>query len=131
GRWSLFEIVGASGFVSAHSANALTTTQVPSLTAAQVAIDTGLNQQADAGDIAYWDKIRPDANGSFKIVSKQYRGPVPGGSSGGTRAYAITGLRLEEFTLGIISQPRSLSITPGDPASFDVGVHGEPPIFFH
>src|SRR5207249_876599 len=85
-RWSLYEITGATSFTSKHSAGALTTTQVPAITASQVAINTGFNIQ---GVLASWEHIRP-SSGGFSITCRQYTGTVPGGSSAGSKGYGIT-----------------------------------------
>ena len=87
-RWTLFEIAGADHIQSRHTAGALTA----GLATNQVAINTGANV---AGDLAWWEHIRPGADGSFSVTSKQYLGAVPGGSSAGSKGYAMTGLRLE------------------------------------
>jgi hypothetical protein len=92
-RWSLFEITGAASFSSRHSAGALTTAQVPALTPSQVAINTGFNSQ---GVLTWWEHIRPAGNGTFAVVSTQYKGTVPGGTSAGVKGYGITGFRLEK-----------------------------------
>jgi len=88
-RWTLFEIVGADYIQSRHTTGALTA----GLATNQVAINTGANL---AGDLAWWEHVRPGADGSFSVTSKQYQGAVPGGSSAGVKGYAMTGLRLEE-----------------------------------
>jgi phosphatidylinositol-3-phosphatase len=92
-RWSQFEIVGAAAFSSAHSPGALTAAQVPGLAATQVAINTGDNT---AGVLAWWENIRPGPGGAFSVVCRQYIGAVPGGSSGGSKGYGLTGFRLEQ-----------------------------------
>ncbi len=88
-RWTLIEIVGARHLVSRHSAGALTN----GLATNQVAINTGFNI---AGDLAWWEQIQPAADGTFSVHSRQYLGPVPGGSSGGSKGYGMTGFRLEQ-----------------------------------
>lgn len=92
-RWTLFEITGADSFTSLHSTGTLTTAKVPALGANQVAVNTGANL---AGDLAWWEHIRPGVDGSFAVTSKKYMGTVPGGSSAGIKAYAMTGFRLEQ-----------------------------------
>lgn len=92
-RWSMFEIVGATSFTSRHTAGALTSARVPTLTASQVAINTGDNNR---GDLAWWEHIRPGSDGSFAVISRQYTGTVPGGSAAGSKGYGIVGLRLEQ-----------------------------------
>src|ERR1043166_823316 len=92
-RWTLFEIVGARSFTSLHSTGTLTTAQVPAITAAQVAINTGDNTE---GRLAWWEHIVPSASGTFTVTSRKYSGTVPGGSSAGSKGYAMTGFRLEK-----------------------------------
>jgi hypothetical protein len=92
-RWTLFELVGASSFTSAHTTGTLTSASVPAITAAQVAVNTGDNSR---GDLAWWEHIRPDPAGTFSVTSVQYTNTVPGGSSGGVKSYAMTGFRLQK-----------------------------------
>src|SRR4051812_29281502 len=92
-RWTLFEIVNARSFTSAHSTGTLTTVQVPAITAAQVAVNTGDNTE---GRLAWWEHIVPSASGSFTVTSRKYSGTVPGGSSAGSKGYAMSGFRLEK-----------------------------------
>jgi hypothetical protein len=106
-RWSLFELAGADSFVSAHTINALTTDIVPSIAANQVAINTGINDTPETGDMAQWLNIDPGSDGVLSVNSYQYLGIVPGGSSGGAKGYGMTGFRLEEF---VVPEPSSVSI---------------------
>ena len=106
-RWALFEIVGADYIQSRHTAGALTV----GLATNQVAINTGANI---AGDLAWWEHIRPGTDGSFSVTSKQYQGAVPGGSSGGSKGYAMTGLRLEAN--GVYSGRTNLPVQVTNPA---------------
>jgi hypothetical protein len=93
-RWTLFEITNAASFNSRHSPGAVTSAQIGSLTSAQVAINTGNNAQ---GVLAWWEHIRPNANGTFGVISRRYSGSLPGGATAnGTVAYGLTGFRLEE-----------------------------------
>ena len=91
-RWTLFEIGGARSFTSAHSPGTLTTAQVPAITAAQVAINTGDNTQ---GRLAWWEHIQPSLSGTFTVTCTKYTNAVPGGSSGGVKGYGMTGFRLQ------------------------------------
>jgi phosphatidylinositol-3-phosphatase len=88
-RWTLFEITGMAHVEKRHTSGALTA----GLATNQVAVNTGNNI---AGDLAWWEHIRPGASGSFAVTSRQYLGPVPGGSSGGAKGYGMTGFRLEQ-----------------------------------
>ncbi len=104
-RWTLVEIVGADSFISAHTANAVTSAQTTDLTASQAAFCFGVNHTAADGDMADWESINPGADGTFSVSSTRYTGFVPGGSSTDNLvnyAYAITGIRLEEMTEGNI-----------------------------
>ncbi|MEO8428379.1 MAG: lamin tail domain-containing protein, partial [Verrucomicrobiota bacterium] len=130
-RWTLFEIVGAEVFTSAHTAHTLTGPQVPAITASQVAINTGVNNTAATGDMAVWEDIDPGVDGSFTVTCRRYRGEVPGGSSGGTQGYAMTGLRLEEFNVvpvpvTIESQPQDQTVGELQPVTFAVAANGNP-----
>src|SRR5438874_2669258 len=91
-RWTLFEIGGARSFTSAHSPGTLTTAQVPAITAAQVATNTGDNTQ---GRLARWEHDQPSLSGTFTVTCTKYLGTVPGGSSGGSNGYGMTGFRLQ------------------------------------
>ncbi len=90
-RWSLFQLDGATQFISAHTAGAYTT----GLAANQVAVNTGLNT---AGDMADWENIAPGPTGSFAVSTTQYLGPIPGGlTATGQYCYAMSGFRLQEL----------------------------------
>ena len=99
-RWTLFELNGTAGFTSKHTSNTLTKAQVPALLTNQVAVNTGFNS---SGDLAWWEHIKPSASGTFSVSARQYTGTVPGGSSGGVKAYAGGGFRLEQG--GVYSGP--------------------------
>jgi hypothetical protein len=92
-RWSLFELGGAQGFTSHHSAGALTHSKVAGIEENQVAINTGDNT---AGALAWWEDIQPAADGTFSVRCAKYTNSVPSGSSGGPVGYAIISFRLEE-----------------------------------
>jgi hypothetical protein len=134
-RWTLCEIVGAAVFTNAHSsANVLTTSQVPALTAAQAAFNSGANHIAATGDYVSWDGIRPGTNGTFSVTCRQYTGTVPSGSSGGSKGYAITGVRLEEISTvqtppAIAVQPQNILAYEGDTAAISGETTGNP-IFY-
>ncbi len=131
-HWTLIELQNALSFTAAHTAHALTSNQVPTLTPAQVAINTGVNNDSNSGDYASWDNIQPSAGGVIAITSRHYTGTVPGGSSAGARGYAITGIRLEELSAGatpvqIVSQPQSQTVAVGASATLSVVVSGTSP----
>src|SRR4051812_17402706 len=130
-RWTLFELAGADNFTSAHTANALTTAQVPAILPNQCAIDCGANDTPSTGDMADWENIEAGPDGSFAVNSYQYLGTVPGGSSAGAKGYALTGFRLEEFNVApvgasITNQPQSVTVGELQPVSFTVGATGNP-----
>ena len=121
-RWSLFQISGVRGFTSHHSAGALTTSNVASLAASQVAINTGDNRQ---GEVAWWEHIKPSIDGTFSVVSTKYNGTVPGGSSAGTLGYGITGLRFEK---GPVYTGRT-NVPPRDPIPNPPNINGIRTVF--
>jgi hypothetical protein len=91
-RWSVFELVGAESAVIRATPGILTSTNSNDLHPGQIAINTGDNNR---GDVAWWEHIRPGADGSFSVVSQKYLGSVPGGSSAGSVGYAMIAWRLE------------------------------------
>ena len=134
-RWTKITILGATSAAAAHTANALTSVQAPSdLGPNDVAICFGQNNLPNQGDMAVWDDINPGSDGIFQIVCTRYVGYVPNGSSLGLPAYAITGIRLQEFfpDPAIIMSgpsPSSASVDEGQTASFQVIVSGTAPKF--
>lgn len=104
-RWALFEIAGAVSFTSRHTSNTLTKANVPAMTTNQVAVNTGWN---NSGDLAWWEHIKPSAGGTFSVSSKQYLGTVPGGSSAGSKGYAMSGFRLEQG--GVYTGPTNVPV---------------------
>ena len=131
-RWTLCEIVGAAAYTNAHSStNVLTTARVAALTGAQAAFNSGVNNSATTGDYVAWDSIRPASNGTFSVTCKQYTGTVPGGASNGSKGYAITGIRLEEFVTAVSApaiapQPASVSVFEGQTAVLTADATGNP-----
>src|SRR5947207_1776428 len=131
-RWTTFQLDGADAFTSSHTANALTSAQVPAILANQVVINTGINDTPTTGDMASWDNIEPGADGSFSVSSLQYQGTIPnGGSSLGIKGYGMTGLRLEEFNVtpqvpAITGQPQNVTTGELQPATFNVSATGNP-----
>ena len=102
-RWTLVTLVGADGFVAAHSigAGAITSAFNPSLAANQMALWTGDNSQNAQGFVAGWTGIDPGADGVFDVFSEQYTGAIPttvdpGGIADGNKGYSLSGIRLEE-----------------------------------
>src|SRR5438093_3718736 len=110
-RWTQAELVGAISYTPAHSANVITSNQFPAaLTGSQAAWNAGVNL---SGEVIEWDDIVPAANGTFTILTKQYRGAFPGGSGANALyTFGLSALRLEEFATG-----PSIAITaPGNNA---------------
>jgi hypothetical protein len=131
-RWTLFEIAGANSFTSAHTANVLTNEIVPLISPNQAAINTGINNTPETGDMVMWKDIDPGSEGSFSVTCQQYTGPVPNGSSAGVKGYGMTGLRLEEFDVApvpaaVLSSPQSQTVEESQPATFTVSASGNPP----
>ena len=94
-RWALLEIVGADSFVARHTANVLTTVQLPGqLASSQAALLTGDNT---SGDMVVWENIVPGAGGTFSVVSSKFSGTIPGGSTGGSQTYGLEAICLEEY----------------------------------
>ena len=117
-RWTVFEIVNADSFTNRHSPGAITRAQVGSLLDSQVAINTGDNAQ---GLLAWWEHIKPGADGTFAVTSKRYNGALPGGgTASGTVAYGLTGFRLEE---GGVYSGRT-NPPPRVPGHSDGGING-------
>ncbi len=132
-RWTLAALEGAASYTSAHTAGALTTAQVAAIADNAAAINTGVNLVGDMWD---WENIDPGSDGTISIVSSQYGGTVPGGSSGGTYAYAISGVRLEEsgpigpMPITITSQPAASNNIPlGSPLTLSVSITGTTPFY--
>ncbi len=95
-RWTCVEISGADSFVPNMSRNVVTSAQTASLAVNQVAVNFGCNHTPESGDFVGWGEIAPGPDGIFTVTCTRYTGTIPGGSSAGVRAFAITGIRLEE-----------------------------------
>jgi Immunoglobulin I-set domain len=131
-RYTLFQLNGATSFTSAHSAGCLTTTQVPSLLANQVAINTGYNSTPETGDMFDWEEINPGSDGTFAIFCRSYNGSLPGGGTAFRAGYALTAVKLVEAVntpVSILTQPMSQTVNAGDSATFSVIANGFP-IFY-
>ena len=131
-RWTLFELDGAVSFSSAHTKNVLTNAVVPLISLNQAAINTGVNNTADTGDMVVWENIDPGSEGTFAVSCQQYTGPVPNGSSAGTKGYGMTGIRLEEVDMAgspvaILIPPQSQTVQESQPVTFTVTAVGNPP----
>lgn len=138
-RWTRFTLAEADSFTNAHTANVLTSAQVPAdLQTNDVAINTGVNNTATTGDLAGWNNIKPGADGRIVIYSRKYTGTVPGGSSAGSKAYGLAGFRLEEIfvlTNGvapkIVAQPAVTNfICRENPVTLTLNATGAPPPSF-
>jgi hypothetical protein len=120
-RCTLFTLLGAASFRSAHTAGAITGALDPALGANQVAISTGANTNSNQGDMADWEEIHPLSN-TLMIVSTHYSNNVvvsPAGfACNGVKGYAMSGFQLIET----VADPNSLSITaPADNANYVLG----------
>src|SRR5262249_18722223 len=119
-------------FTAAHTANVLTNAIVPDISPNQAAIDTGVNNTPETGDMVVWKDIDPGPEGSFSVTCQQYTGPVPNGASDGAKGYGMTGIRLEEVAgagnpVAILIPPQSQTVEEGKPATFYVTASGNPP----
>ena len=111
-RWTLAEITGAETFISRHTANVLTSVQLPGqLSASQAALLAGNNT---SGDMVVWEEIVPNPGGTFSVTSAKFSGTIPGGSTDGSQAYGLEALRLEEYEAG----PLVMITSPAEGASF-------------
>lgn len=97
-RWTLVTLVGAESFSPDHSSGIGVVTE--GLPPNQVALWTGENHLDDQGFVVGWSEIDPGADGEFEVVSEQYLGATPGvgtgTAAGGSKGYALTGVRLVE-----------------------------------
>jgi hypothetical protein len=76
----------------------------------------------------WWD-VSPGSDGVLQITCRTYTGTVPGGSSSGTVAYALTALRVQEFVRAapaILAQPQSALVYEGETVIFSVEAGGYP-----
>ncbi|HMJ88430.1 MAG TPA: lamin tail domain-containing protein, partial [Candidatus Acidoferrum sp.] len=130
-RWIRIALIDAQAYTAAHTAGCLTNgSSGASVALNEVAINTGHNL---AGDMAVWDNIQPSPAGTFTVLCTKYEGGLPGGgtAAGGSYGYSITGEKLEEFNVtptpaAITNSPSSISVLERAPASFTVGVAGNP-----
>ncbi len=138
-RWTVFTLAEADSFTNAHTANALTSAQVPAdLQTNEVAINTGVNNTATTGDLAGWNNIKPGADGRIVIYSRKYSGAVPGGSSAGSKAYGLAGFRLEEISVltngvapRIVAQPALTNfVCRENPVTLTLNATSAPPPSF-
>jgi hypothetical protein len=132
-RWTTYELVSAAAFTRAHTAGCLTngTPGVPAgdITLSQAVLNSGENSAT--GDTVVWNDIDPGPDGSFTVTALTYRGTVPGGASDGSYGYAFMAIKLEEFDfvqtpVAITNQPQDRIVNELAPASFTVGVSGNP-----
>lgn len=131
-RWTLVELAGARSFAANHTAGCLVE-GTETIRSNQAALNTGDNR---SGDMVSWSNIQPQRDGTFSILCTQYTGFVPGGSSAGDNGYALTAVRLEEVAVpvspapAILSQPMSLTVSPGAAAEFSVIVSADAPVTY-
>ncbi|HYE33253.1 MAG TPA: lamin tail domain-containing protein [Methylomirabilota bacterium] len=130
-RWTLFELREADAFTAAHSPRVLTSSTLSTLPANAAALNTGVNNTVQTGDVVAWDNIEPGADGIFAVRCEQYTGVVPGGSSAGSKGYGMTAFRLEEFDTvlvpaRILTPPVAALVDELKPAAFVVVAEGNP-----
>jgi hypothetical protein len=119
-RWTIAGISGAVSYRSAHTANALTSAQYPNnIKENEAAINTGRNHTADTGDMWDWEDIDPGPDGGFTVYCTQYTGPAPHTTTDGPYGYAITGIRLQEYS----STPYVVIQSPTNNAVFTAPVN--------
>ena len=129
-RWSMFELVGAMGFTSAHTVGCYTGNTNASIASNQVVLCTGDNRQ---GDLFDWENVVPSPDGTLAIVSRKFTNAIAGLTNGTGSAAACEALRVEEIAA---AQPPQFSVQPQDttiyeaqPVSLDGRVYGTPPLF--
>jgi hypothetical protein len=124
-RWTLVTLTGADSFISAHSIGVGVVTA--GLQPNQVAIWTGANHNASQGYVAQWTDIDPGADSTFEVVSTQYLGPTPGvgngDSLGGSKGYALNGIRLIQNTA--ITPPTVINNSASDIEAFTATIAGD------
>jgi hypothetical protein len=131
-RWTLVELAGARSFDNAHTPGCLTN-GIVSLQSNQVAFNSGDNL---AGEVVGWDRIRPASDGSITIECRQYTGLVPGGTSSGTNAFALTAVRLEEIVVPvdpapvIQTQPVPTAVSVGGSVQLTAAVTTQTPVTY-
>jgi len=129
-RWTLVTLEGAVSFTPDHSSGVGVVTA--GLEPNQVAIWTGHNSAAGQGFVAGWTDIDPGGDGEFEVISEQYKGPTSGvgtgNSSGGSKGYGISGIRLEEvafnglpgrYTLSLVADGSQIIDYAGNPLTAD------------
>jgi hypothetical protein len=126
-RWTLIELMGADSFRPAHTTG--TGAYTNGLTAAQLAINTGMN--STTGDYADWEDIAPGDDGTITIHCTQYTGPIPTGTAGGQYCYALMAIRFQEFNAFpspavITIQPKNQTVLELSAATFHAAATGNP-----
>ena len=100
-RWTLLTLEGADSYTPAHSVGPGVVTE--GLWPFQAALWTGENHRANQGFVVRWTDIDPGPDGTFKVISQQYRGPTPGVGTGdstaGGKGYGLNGIRLIEMVV--------------------------------
>ena len=135
-RWTRCTLTNVLNFANAHTANVFTTAQDPTLGSNEAAFNSGLNNDANSGDVVTWYNIVPNASGQIVVLSRQYTNGQDStliGTETPYKGYAIAGFRLEEFagSLPVITtQPQSRTIAVGQNATFAVTVNGSSPLRF-
>lgn len=130
-RWSVFELVGAVAFRSAHTAGCLTGHTNAAIASNQVVICTGDNRPGEMFD---WEEVAPGLDGSVTIVSRKFTNSLAGLTNGTGSACAGEVLRVEETTLTqparIALEPQDLAVCTGQPATMAVEAYGTPSLLY-
>ena len=118
-KWTLVTLDSAESQTNSHSESVgVVTADLP---ANEVALWTGNNR--GEGAVIGWSNIRPGADGTFSVISSQYKGSTPdvgtGDSSGGSHGFGLEAIRLIENqpTLKVISSSITEDERLADPPS--------------
>ena len=120
-RWICVTLLGADSAEEAHEIgdedppNLITPTTFPdaALRLGQVALNSGSNT---VGSLVSWSNIAPGADGSISILTEQYTGRHPlGTSNNGPCGYALTAFALQEVDASLGQPLVSQAALPPDP----------------
>ena len=120
-RWICVTLLGADSAEEAHEMgdedppNLITRTTFPdaALRLGQVALNSGSNT---VGSLVSWSNIAPGADGSISILTEQYTGRHPlGTSNNGPCGYALTAFALQEVDASLGQPLVSQAALPPDP----------------
>ncbi|MGC8744119.1 MAG: lamin tail domain-containing protein, partial [Verrucomicrobiia bacterium] len=138
-RWTLATLTSVDTFTPAHTPTwsqgsapnygVLTAADGGTMATNEAAWNSGENSAA--GAMIVFKDISPGSDGQFSIILQTYKGTVPGGASDGTYGYAFSAFSLEELIVtqtpvAITNQPKPQVATELEPATFSIGVSGNP-----